>query len=254
MAKYIYNRCSTQHQDFAQQQNTINSYLLSQNINPKTDINGTVVEHVSGAIKHTDRKLHALIDKCKAGDSIYFSELSRLGRNMRDLYEIVAKCVDRDINLIQCKDGMKIENKSIQGTALLFALSLASQIELDNIHLRVSSGGEVARNELKQYGKRVTRKGNLQTKWGREKGCDTSAAVEAATLARTQSKRDWQKQSAAYNRALLLYQKGRTRNEIVEDLGELYDQQPDVYCTRNGKKLTPAVLSRWLSGANPVTP
>ena len=110
MAKYIYNRCSTQHQDFAQQQNTINSYLLSQNINPKTDINGTVVEHVSGAIKHTDRKLHALIDKCKAGDSIYFSELSRLGRNMRDLYDIVAKCVDRDINLIQCKDGMKIEN------------------------------------------------------------------------------------------------------------------------------------------------
>lgn len=135
--KAIYNRCSTEAQDFDQQMQCINQYL--QRIN-ETDEIIHVVEKVSGFVKHTERKLDNLLKQCNKGSIIYISELSRLGRNMSDLFSIVSYAGEHDITIIQCKDGTIIENKSIGGKALLFALSLAAEIELENIRQRTKMG------------------------------------------------------------------------------------------------------------------
>lgn len=135
--KAIYNRCSTDKQDFEQQMECINQYLRRIN---ETDELDRVVEKVSGSVKHTDRKLDELLKKCEKGSVIYISELSRLGRSMVDVFEIVNYAGEHDITIIQCKDGTTIENKSIGGKALLFALSLAAEIELENIRQRTRMG------------------------------------------------------------------------------------------------------------------
>lgn len=54
-----------------------------------------VVEKVSGTIKHTKRKLQEVLEMCKSGDTIYISELSRLGRSMNDLFSIVSYCGEK---------------------------------------------------------------------------------------------------------------------------------------------------------------
>lgn len=135
--KAIYNRCSTEAQDFDQQMQCINQYL--QRINEKDEL-VHVVEKVSGSVKHTERKLDDLLKRCEKGSVIYVSELSRLGRNMSDLFSIVSYAGEHDITIIQCKDGTVIENKSIGGKALLFALSLSAEIELENIRQRTKMG------------------------------------------------------------------------------------------------------------------
>lgn len=135
--KAIYNRCSTEAQDFDQQMQCINEYLKRIN---ETDELVHVVEKISGSVKHTERKLNELLKQCDKGSIIYISELSRLGRSMVDVFEIVNYAGEHDITIIQCKDGTSIENKSIGGKALLFALSLAAEIELANIRQRTKMG------------------------------------------------------------------------------------------------------------------
>ena len=121
MAVFIYHRCSTDSQQFAQQQKCVKDYMLRMGISDDM-IEEVVTEKVSGTVKHTDRRLFGLLNKCQSGNTILVSELSRLGSNMTDLFEIVTKSCDMGIRLIQCKDGSTIENSSIGGKALLFAL------------------------------------------------------------------------------------------------------------------------------------
>ena len=123
--KAIYFRCSTESQDFAQQNEVVTNYLSR--IGEKGELL-QVVEKVSGSVKHTERKLNELLKQCDKGSIIYISELSRLGRNMSDLFQIITEASEKEITIVQAKDGTIIENKSIGGKALLFALSLAAEI------------------------------------------------------------------------------------------------------------------------------
>ena len=145
---YIYLRCSTDGQEYLQQFNTINDYLKRYDIS----IDRTFEEKVSGSVNHKDRLLNELITLCQTNDNIYISELSRLGRNMNDLFNIISECTNKGVKIIQCKDGTNIESESIGGKALLFALSLAAEIELKNIRQRTKAGLDARKNRGQEIG------------------------------------------------------------------------------------------------------
>ena len=71
----IYYRCSTDKQQFLQQQDCVRKYLQGKGIDPDTI--EVTEEHISGRTKANDRKLGGLIRRCVKGDVIYVSELSR---------------------------------------------------------------------------------------------------------------------------------------------------------------------------------
>lgn len=151
----LYLRCSTEGQEYAQQIGVIESYIKRNGINSQhTEI---VSEKVSGSVRHTERKLFGVIEQLHKQDvenrTIIVSELSRLGRNMADLFSIVSKCTEYKIRLIQAKDGSIIEGESIGGKALLFALSLAAEIELNNIRQRTKAGTDAARQRGVKFGR-----------------------------------------------------------------------------------------------------
>ena len=196
MAGFIYNRCSTERQVYLQQQECIHGYLKRAGIDPSTL--EVTEEHISGTIKHTERKLYGLLMRCQAGDTIYVSELSRLGRNMSDLFQIVTTASDRGIKLVQCKDGSVIENESIGGKALLFALSLAAEIEVANIRQRTNMGLQARKELLERDGFFVSKSGRVCTKLGREKNCDMSVAIAASNEAMRAAARELKEKSAGY--------------------------------------------------------
>ena len=179
--KAIYFRVSTDHQDFMQQRQTVYSYLQ------KVGITGTlpeVVEKKSGAIRHTERKLSELLSECKSGDTIYISELSRLSRTMTDLFNIITEASDKGVTIVQCKDGTIIENNSIGGKALLFALSLAAEIELNNIRQRTKAG----LNARKAAGQEI---GGTKTLWGSRNGnTDRAEATKKAAAVSSSVRRE----------------------------------------------------------------
>lgn len=245
MAGFIYNRCSTERQVYLQQQECIHGYLKRAGIDPSTL--EVTEEHISGTVKHTERKLYGLLMRCGQGDTIYVSELSRLGRNMSDLFQIVTTASDRGIKLVQCKDGSVIENESIGGKALLFALSLAAEIEVANIRQRTNMGLQARKELLAMDGFFVSKSGKVCTKFGREKGCDTSAASAAAGDAHKESARAWREQSAGYQWVKRQLQKGKSRKEIIEEFNEMHDAGVEGFSTSNGAALSAGVLSRWAS-------
>lgn len=175
--KAIYYRCSTEKQDFLQQNEVVTKYL--QRIGETTELY-TVSEKISGSIKHTERKLNELLKQCEKGSTIYISELSRLGRNMTDLFSIVTECSERDITLIQCKDGTIIENKSIGGKALLFALSLASEIELANIRQRTKAGLAARKAKMLEIGGTSDLWGSKNGNTDRIKAINKAASISAS--------------------------------------------------------------------------
>lgn len=87
MKQHIYYRVSTDNQDFMQQQECVNNYLARVGVDPAS-VDSIVVEKISGTVNHSERKLAELMASCQSDDMLYFSELSRLGRNMTDLYNI----------------------------------------------------------------------------------------------------------------------------------------------------------------------
>lgn len=261
MARYIYSRCSTDSQDFAQQQNCVNGYLASIRIDPDKEITQTVVEKISGTVNHNERKLSVLLRKCKSGDTIYFSELSRLGRNMVDLNNIVNECCERGIILIQCKDGMKIENESIGGKALLFALSLAAEIEVNNIRQRTNMGLDVRKKRQAKGERWISNTGRECDRLGRpadgidEYGrpyWDLSAANEASCIAKQEAAIRWREQSAAYKMVREWRVMGKTRCEMLAELQRLYEHAPEKFGTPKGQCVTRSVLDRWCREMNPL--
>lgn len=244
MARYIYNRVSSLAQDYEQQQHCIHEYFARVGIDPST-IDSIVVEKISGTVNHTERKLASLIAKCVEGDVIYISELSRLGRNMSDLFTIVTECSNRGITVVQCKDGSQIENKSIAGKALLFALGLAAEIEVKNIQQRTQMGLAVRREKLEKEGSFVSKSGRVCTHFGRAKGCDLSAARDASIKSKQDRAVAWRENSKGYQLVRTLLGKGIGRMEIIERFNELHELDPENYSTPKGSPLSEFTLSKW---------
>ena len=245
MNRFIYYRSSTDRQTYLQQQECVSGYLKRAGIDPSTL--EVTEEHISGTVKHTERKLYGLLMRCQAGDTIYVSELSRLGRNMSDLFQIVTTASDRGIKLVQCKDGSVIENESIGGKALLFALSLAAEIEVANIRQRTNMGLQARKELLERDGFFVSKSGSVCQKLGREKGCDTSAAQIASAESRRASAREWKEKSAGYQWVKRQLQKGVPRKQIIEEINENRASGMEGFSTSTGAALSAGVLSKCAS-------
>lgn len=266
MKRNIYFRVSTNDQDFAQQQECVNGYFARIGIDPAS-IDKIVVEKVSGTINHRERKLAALIDSCESGDTIYISELSRLGRNMTDLYNIVNECCSKGkeeaeaeqkrtgnlppfgITLVQCKDGTHIENNSIGGKALLFALSLAAEIEVANIRQRTCMGLDARKKQITENGYFISNAGNIIRKFGNPTG-DVTAMIEGASRARTEARLKWFEDSTGFKFVREMLRRGKTRAEIIELFNIQHEINPNEYSTREGQPMSKGVLAKWIRMIN----
>ncbi len=109
-----------------------------------------------------------------------------------------------------------------------------------------------ALDERKKQGKWISKSGRECTHLGRDKGCDLSAAQEAASLARTDAAMKWKEESVGYQWAMEKVMEGWKRQDIVTEFNKHNARQPEVYCTRKGKPLTLAVLCKWINEANPL--
>ena len=250
MANYIYARVSTGGQTFKQQMQTISEYFrrMGGDANSADEI---VEEHVSGGVDWEQRKLHDLVHKCVDGDTIFVSELSRLGRDQANIFSLVDYATKKGITLYICKDNIMLENKTQGGKMMLFFLSMQAESERTNTIERNLARSAWEREQIATYGGFWSKSGAWITKQGRPKGCDTSAGVEAAAVKRIADKIRWKEQSAAYKWTMDRVAENMPRKEIVRLFNEQHKYDP-TFCTRTGKPLTEAILCGWIREANPL--
>lgn len=98
-------------------------------------IDGWIEETISGTMRYQKRELGKLLDRVKKNDMIICSELSRLGRNLFMIMEILNQCMQRECKVWTIKDGYRLGD-DIQSKVLAFAFGLSAEIERNLISQR----------------------------------------------------------------------------------------------------------------------
>ena len=126
-----YLRVSTDGQDLEK-----NKFDIYQLVNTKNL--GTVEfveEKVSGRTSWRDRKIKPILDGLQKGDSLIVSELSRLGRSMLDIMEILKIAKDKEINVYAVKGNWAL-NGTIESKIIGMVFAMAAEIERDLLSQR----------------------------------------------------------------------------------------------------------------------
>lgn len=160
---YAYIRISTNHQKVDSQINEIITYCKENNYILKPE-NMVVDEGRSGSIKWRDRKINDIMNKIVKNDVIIVPELSRLGRNMNEVQEIIAICVEIKVKIIDIKNKFNVDGTFTNGLMATF-YTMFSQMEKEIISQRVKAGLKVAREKGHLIGrKRGIKKNKLDGK------------------------------------------------------------------------------------------
>lgn len=139
---YAYIRVSTGKQDAANQEFEIVKYCRYYNI----VVDEWVSETVSGTKDPSKRKLGNLISLMQPGDLLLCSEISRLGRTLYMVFDVLQELSEKQIQLQTIKDNFRLTN-DIQSKVLAFAFGLASEIERNLISQRTKEALDRKREE-----------------------------------------------------------------------------------------------------------
>ena len=98
-----------------------------------------VEEKVSGKKSWKERKIKKIIDELSEGDRLIVPELSRLGRSMLEIMEILSIAKEREISIYAVKGDWHL-NSSIGSKIIGMVFAMASEIERDLISQRTKEG------------------------------------------------------------------------------------------------------------------
>src|SRR5512137_229717 len=128
-----YLRVSTMSQDLEKNKADILTYANDHKLG-NVDF---VEEVVSGKVSWKRRRIKEVIDWLDKDDWIIVAELSRLGRSMLEIMEIISEAKQKGINIHAIKNNWTL-NGSIESKILLLVFSMASEIERDLISARTT--------------------------------------------------------------------------------------------------------------------
>lgn len=128
---YGYIRVSSDKQTVENQRFEINKFCEQQGLK----INDWIEETISGTKNYSKRQLGNLLKKVSKDDIIICSELSRLGRNLFMIMEILNICMNKECRVWTIKDNYRLGD-DIQSKVLAFAFGLSAEIERNLISQR----------------------------------------------------------------------------------------------------------------------
>lgn len=150
---FLYSRVSTSAQTLAQQERTVYEWLKTHNMKVDEIVSD---EGVSGGVSYEDRNLgKVLLPRTKEGDMIIVSEVSRLGRSMFNLSELIHKELKpRKIRLVCVNMGIDLNCSKMTAIdeLIISNFSFAAQLEKQLISERTLSALAVKRKQGVKFG------------------------------------------------------------------------------------------------------
>ena len=128
---YGYIRVSSDKQTVENQRFEINKFCEKE----KMKVDGWIDETISGTKAYDKRQLGSLLKRIQKGDIIICAELSRLGRNLFMIMEILNICMTKECKVWTIKDNYRL-GEDIQSKVLAFAFGLSAEIERNLISQR----------------------------------------------------------------------------------------------------------------------
>lgn len=128
---YGYIRVSSDKQTVENQRFEIENFSIKNHLK----IDGWIEETISGTKAYGKRELGRLLEKIQKDDLILCAELSRLGRNLFMIMEILNICMNKECKVWTIKDNYRLGD-DIQSKVLAFAFGLSAEIERNLISQR----------------------------------------------------------------------------------------------------------------------
>ena len=94
-----------------------------------------IEEKISGTVSWKKRKIAPIIDELTAGDNLIVSELSRIGRSMLEIMQVLSIALEKGINVYTVKGNWQLD-QTIQSKIIAIVFSMAAEIERDLISRR----------------------------------------------------------------------------------------------------------------------
>ena len=145
-----YIRVSTDKQNLENQKHKILSYAQQQ----KIIIDEFIEVEISSKGDQKKRLINSLFEKLKSGDTLICTELSRLGRNMLEILNLIEKFNDTNIKLVFVNQPELSTNQNSALSSLLLAIyGYFAQTEREIISERTKQGLAAAKASGKKLGR-----------------------------------------------------------------------------------------------------
>lgn len=150
---YAYIRVSTSCQTVQNQKLAIKDYAKKHQLHKIQ----WIAETISGVKEPEKRKLGELIKAAQKDDIIIITEISRLGRSITMIFDVLQILLDKGVKVIAIKEGFELCD-NIQSKVLAFAFGLSAELERTLLSERTKLGLERAKKSGKQIGRRKGQK------------------------------------------------------------------------------------------------
>ena len=156
---YAYERVSTRKQNTERQHRVLKNILKDRGIS----IDKIFQDKITGKTTEKRKQLETMLNTVQPGDIVYCESISRLGRNLKDLIEIIEHMTEKGVQVIILKEGIDTNNSTYK--LLLAIFGGVAEMERETIQERVTQRIDQLKDD-KENGKINTKTG----KWfGREK-------------------------------------------------------------------------------------
>ena len=150
MKTVAYLRVSTRSQDLANQKLAILEFSQKR----RFTVDQFIESRVSSRKSPLERRIDEMLGTLQPGDRLLVSELSRLGRSLSQVIQIVETLVRRKIRFIAIKEAIEFDGKQDLRTKVMIALfGLFAEVERDLISERTKEGLAAARAKGRLLGR-----------------------------------------------------------------------------------------------------
>lgn len=137
-----YLRVSTADQDTDKNKADILAFASNKKFGTHVEF---VEEKVSGMKSWKQRWLKEVVDGLDKGDVLIVAELSRLGRSLVEVLEVLNILADKNVAVYSVKENFQLNGKDLTSKVMRTMLALFGEIERDLISFRTKEGLVAAR-------------------------------------------------------------------------------------------------------------
>ena len=150
MKTVAYLHVSTRSQDLANQKLVILEFSQKR----RFTVDQFIESRISSRKSPLERRIDEMLGTLQPGDRLLVSELSRLGRSLSQVIQIVETLVRRKIRFIAIKEAIEFDGKQDLRTKVMIALfGLFAEVERDLISERTKEGFAAAKAKGKRLGR-----------------------------------------------------------------------------------------------------
>lgn len=149
MKTVAYLRVSTDKQETDNQRFEINNFCVRNNL----VVDEYISETVSGGKNARERQLWSIIERLDKGDSLIVRDISRIGRSILSIMDVLQKCLDNEIRIYVIDMNLILED-NLHSKIMASTFGVAAEIQRHLIRKNIKEALTRKKKEAEEKGER----------------------------------------------------------------------------------------------------